>query len=132
MIVGRLLLAAVLLVATPAAWGQFSKAEMAKLAIDRMDSVAKALKLSPQQIEMIKPLLEGKYRDMGEVRKRFLDGNRTEATRREAVDSLKSVSSRYNDEIAEKLSPDQLSKWKGLQKKWKDDLVVKMPAGFGN
>jgi hypothetical protein len=69
---------------------------------------------------------------MGEVRKRFLDGNRTEATRREAVDSLKSVSSRYNDEIAEKLSPDQLSKWKGLQKKWKDDLVVKMPAGFGN
>jgi hypothetical protein len=123
---------ALALLAAPAAWGQFSKAELMKVAADRFDTVAKTLKLSPQQADMIKPLLESKYRDMGEVRRRFLDGNRSEDSRKETVSSLKSINSKYNDEIAAKLNPDQVSKWKDLQKKWKDDLAVKIPASFGN
>ena len=51
---------AVCLLITPAVWAQFGKTDMMKLATDRIDMITKALKLSPQQVSMIKPLLESK------------------------------------------------------------------------
>ena len=67
MILGRFTLAMFLLT-VPAVWGQYSRADMVKLAADRFDTAAKKLKLSPDQATAIQPLLQSKYVDIGQVK----------------------------------------------------------------
>jgi hypothetical protein len=126
MVLPRFALAVSLLI-TPALWAQFGKADMIKLATDRMDTIAKALNLSPEQVNMIKPLLESKFSEMGEVKEKFVSGDKSDASKKEAADSLKAINTKYDDQIASHLNPDQVKKWKDLSKGWKNDLSLKVP-----
>src|SRR6185369_13485327 len=118
MTLGRLTLAMCLLTA-PAAWGQFSKADMIKLATDRFDTAAKTLNLSPDQVVAIKPLLQSKYVDMGQVKDVYMASDKSDASKKNAKDSLKAIHDKYNALINAILTPEQVKGWRRMQKDWK-------------
>ena len=123
MILGRLTLATVLMTA-PAAWAQFSRADMTKLATDRVDTAAKTLNLSPDQVAAIKPLLQSKYVDIGQVKDVYVTNAKSDASKKTAKESLKAIDAKYNDQINAILTPEQARTWKHMQKDWKADLAV--------
>ena len=123
MTLGKFTLAMCLLTA-PAAWGQFSKADMIKLATDRFDTAAKTLNLSPDQVTAIKPLLQSKYVDMGQVKDVYMASDKSDASKKEAKESLKAINEKYNGKINAILTPEQVKAWKRMQKDWKGDLVM--------
>ena len=123
MIRGKFTLA-VLLLTVPAVWGQYSRADMAKLAADRFDTVAKQLKLSPDQATAIQPLIQSKYIDIGQVKDVYRSSDKSGAAKKTAKDSLKAIGEKYNTRIIAVLTPDQSKEWKRLQKDWKDDLSM--------
>ena len=123
MTLGKVTLALFLLSA-PAAWAQYSKADMTKLAADRFDTAAKTLNLTPDQVAGIKPLLESKCVYMGQVKDVYRASDKSDASKKTAKDSLKAIHDKYNAQIAAILTPEQAKAWKRLQKDWKDDLIV--------
>ena len=123
MILGRFILAMFLLTA-PAVWGQYSREDMIKLAADRFDTAAKTLNLSSDQVAAIKPLLQSKYVDMGQVKDVYLASAKSGASKKEAKESLKAIHDKYNGQISAILTPEQAKDWKRMQKDWKDDLAV--------
>ena len=124
MILGRFTLAMFLLTA-PAVWAQqFSRADMMKLATDRFDTAAKTLKLSPDQAAAIKPLLQSKYVDMGQVKDVYMSSDKSDASKKTAKDSLKAIHDKYNAKINTILTPEQAKAWKRIQKDWKDDVSM--------
>jgi hypothetical protein len=123
MILGKFTVAMFLLTA-PAAWAQFSKADMMKLATDRFDTAAMTLKLNPDQVTAIKPLLQSKCVYMGQVKDVYRASDKSDASKKNAKESLKAIHDKYNAQIAAFLSPEQAKAWKRLQRDWKDDLTV--------
>jgi hypothetical protein len=123
MILGRLTLAMCVLTA-PAVWAQYSKADMMKLAADRFDTAAKTLKLTPDQGAAIKPLLQSKYLAMGQIKDVYVTNAKSDTSKKEAKDSLKSIQDKYNGKITAILSPEQFRAWKRLQKDWKGDFSM--------
>jgi len=131
MMLGKFTLAIFLLTA-PAVWAQFSRADMMKLATDRFDTAAKTLNLSPDQVAAIKPLLQSKYVDMGQVKDVYMasaksdasKGVKSDASKKNAKESLKAIHEKYNGQINTILTPEQAKVWKRMQKDWKDDLIV--------
>jgi len=131
MILGKFTLAMFFLTA-PGVWAQFSRADMMKLATDRFDTAAKTLNLSPDQVAAIKPLLQSKYVDMGQVKDVYMasaksdasKGVKSDASKKNAKESLKAIHEKYNAQINTILTPEQAKVWKRMQKDWKDDLIV--------
>jgi Spy/CpxP family protein refolding chaperone len=123
MILGRLTLAMFLLTA-PAVWAQYSRADMVNLATDRFDTAAKTLNLSPDQVAAIKPLLQSKYVDMGQVKDVYMASDKSDASKKNAKESLKAIHDKYNAKISAILTPEQSKAWKHMQKDWKDDLSM--------
>jgi hypothetical protein len=123
MILGRFTLAMFLLTA-PAVWAQFTRADMTKLATDRFDTAAKTLNLSPDQVTAIKPLIQSKYVDMGQVKDVYRASDKSDASKKDAKASLKAIHDKYNAKINAILTPEQAKTWKRLQKDWKDDLTM--------
>lgn len=123
MILGRFTVAMFLL-AAPAVWAQYSRTDMTKLADERFDAASKTLKLTPDQVAAIKPLIQSKCIDMGQVKDVFRASAKTEASKKEAKDSLKAIHDKYNARITAILTPEQARTWKRMQKDWKDDLVT--------
>jgi hypothetical protein len=123
MILGKFTLAMFLLTA-PAVWAQYSRADMMKLAADRSDTAAKTLKLSPDQVAAIQPLLQSKYVDMGQVKDVYRASAKSDAERKTAKDSLKVIHDKYNAQINTILTAEQAKGWKRMEKDWKDDFVV--------
>ena len=123
MILGKFTLAMFLLTA-PAVWAQFSKADMTKLATDRFDTAARTLNLTPDQVAAIKPLLQSKYVDMGQVKDVYMASAKSDASKKNAKESLKAIHEKYNAQINTILTPEQAKAWKRMQKDWKDDLIV--------
>jgi hypothetical protein len=123
MILGKFTLAMFLLTA-PAVWAQFSRADMMKLATDRFDTAAKTLNLSPDQGAAIKPLLQSKYVDMGQVKDVYMASDKSDASKKNAKESLKAIHDKYNAQINTILTAEQAKAWKRMQKDWKDDLIV--------
>jgi hypothetical protein len=128
MILGKFTLA-MLLLAAPAVWAQYSREDMTKLAADRFDTASKTLKLTPDQAAAIKPLLQSKYIDMGQVKDVYMasaktDASKKDASKKEAKDSLKAIHEKYNAQIIAILTPEQAREWKRMQKDWKDDVVA--------
>ena len=78
MILGKFTVAMFLLTA-PAAWAQFSRADMEKLATDRFDTAATTLKLKPDQVAAIKPLLQSKCVYMGQVKDVYRASDKSDA-----------------------------------------------------
>ena len=123
MILGKLTLAMLLLTAPPV-WAQFSRADMMKLATDRFDTAAKTLNLSPDQVAAVQPLFQSKCVYMGQVKDVYRASDKSDASKKNAKESLKAIHDKYNARINTILSPEQAKAWKRLQKDWKDDLVV--------
>jgi hypothetical protein len=123
MILGRFTLAMFLLSA-PSVWAQFSRADMMKLATDRFDTAAKTLNLSPNQLDAIKPLLQSKCVDMGQVKDVYMASDKSDASKKTAKESLKAIHDKYNAQIAAFLTTEQAKAWKRMQKDWKDDIIV--------
>ena len=123
MILGKFTLAMFLLTA-PAVWAQFSRADMTKLATDRFDTASKTLKLSPDQGAAIKPLLQSKYVDMGQVKDVYMASDKSVASKKNAKESLKAIHDKYNARINAILTPEQAKTWKRMQKDWKDDHIM--------
>ena len=123
MILGRFTLAMFLLTA-PAVWAQYSRADMTKLAAERFDMAAKTLNLSPEQVTAIKPLLQSKYVDMGQVKDVYMASDKSDASKKNAKESLKAIHDKYNAKINATLTPEQSKAWKHMQKDWKDDLSM--------
>ena len=123
MILGKFTLALFLLTG-PAVWAQFSRADMTKLATDRFDTAAKTLNLSPTQAAAIQPLLQSKCVYMGQIKDVYRASDKSDASKKTAKESLKSIHDKYNAQIAAFLTTEQAKAWKRLQKDWKDDLSV--------
>jgi hypothetical protein len=123
MIIGKLTLAMLLLTA-PAVWAQFSRADMTKVATDRFDTAATTLNLSPEQVAAIKPILQSKYVDMGQVKDVYRGSDKSDTAKKEAKVSLKAIQDKYNSRINAILTPEQAKAWKRMQKDWKDDFVL--------
>jgi hypothetical protein len=56
-----------------------------------------------------------------------MSGDRSDDSKKEAAESLKSINTKYDDQIASHLNPDQVKKMKDLSKGWKNDLSLKVP-----
>jgi len=123
MIIGKFTLAMILLTA-PAAWAQFSRADMIKLATDRFDTAAKTLNLSPDQVVAIKPLIQSKYVDIGQVKDVYMASDKSDASKKSAKESLRAIQDKYNGKISTILTPDQAKAWKRMQKDWKNDVSM--------
>jgi hypothetical protein len=123
MIIGKFTLAMFLLTA-PTVWAQFSRADMVKLATDRFDTASRTLNLSPDQVAAIKPLLQTKYVDMGQVKDVYMASDKSDASKKTARDSLKAIHDKYNAKINAILTPEQAKAWKRMQKDWKNDLTM--------
>jgi hypothetical protein len=123
MILGKLTLAMLLLTA-PAVWAQFSRADMMKVATDRFDTAATTLNLSPDQVAAIKPLLQSKYVDIGQVKDVYRASDKSDAAKKDAKESLKAIRDKYNSRINAILTPEQAKAWKRAQKDWKDDFIL--------
>src|SRR5581483_11975734 len=117
MILGRITLA-MFLVTVPAVWGQYSRADMTKLAADRFETVAKTLNLTPEQATAIQALLQTKYIDIGQVKDVYRASDKSSAAKKTAKDSLKSIHDKFDAKITAVLTPDQSKEWKRLQKDW--------------
>ena len=115
---------AMFLLTVPAVWGQYSKADMVKLASDRFDLAAKKLNLKPDQATAIQQLLQTEYVDIGQVKDVYRASDKSDAAKKTAKDSLKAIRDKYNAKIIAILAPDQSKEWKRMQKGWKDDLSM--------
>ena len=123
MILGRFTLA-MLLLSAPAVWAQYTRADMTKLAADRCDTAARTLKLSPDQVAAIKPLIQSKYVDIGQVKDVYMASDKSDASKKSAKESLKAIQDKYNGKIGTILTPEQAKAWKRMQKDWKDDVSM--------
>ena len=112
------------LLAAPAVWAQYSRADMMKLATDRFDTAAKTLNLSPNQLDAIKPLLQSKCVYMGQIKDVYRASDKSDASKKTAKESLRAIHDKYNAQIAAFLTTEQAKAWKRMQKDWKDDLIV--------
>jgi hypothetical protein len=124
MSLGKFTLAMCLL--TAPVWAQFSRADMLKLATDRSETLAQTLKLSPDQVTAIKPLLESKCVYIGQVKDVYRANVKSDPSnsKKDAKQSLKAINDKYNAQIYAILTPEQAKKWKRMQKDWKDDLIL--------
>ena len=127
MILGKVTLA-ILLLTAPTVWAQSSRADMIKLAKDRIDTAAKTLNLSPDQVAAIKPLLESKYVDLGQIKEAYMASAKSDASQKDANQSLKAIDDKYSAQINAILTPEQAKVWKRMEKDWKDDLIVPRPG----
>jgi hypothetical protein len=123
MILGRFTLA-MLLLSAPAVWAQYTRADMTKLAADRCDTAARTLKLSPDQVAAIKPLIQSKYVDIGQVKDVYRASDKSDTAKKSAKESLKTIHEKYNAQISAILTPEQSKAWRRMQKDWKDDLAT--------
>ena len=123
MIPGKFTLAMFLLTA-PTIWAQYSRDDMTKLATDRSNTAAKILKLSPDQVAKITPLLQSQCVDIGQVKDVYRSSDKSDAARKTAKDSLRAIHDKYNAQITGILTAEQAKEWKRMQKDWKSDFVV--------
>jgi Spy/CpxP family protein refolding chaperone len=123
MVLGKFTLAMFLLTA-PAVWAQYSRTDMIKLASDRFDTTARTLNLTPDQVSAIKPLIQSKYVDMGQVKDVYRASDKSDASKKTAKESLKAIHDKYNAKITAILTPEQVKAWKRMQRDWKDDLIM--------
>ena len=98
MILGKFTLA-IFLFTAPAVWAQYTRADMIKLATDRFDTAAKTLNLTPDQVTAIKPLLQSKYVDMGQVKDVYMASDKSDAAKKTAKESLRAIHDKYNAKI---------------------------------
>ena len=123
MILGKFTLAMFLLTA-PAVWAQYSRDDMMKLATDRSNTAAQTLKLSPDQVAKITPLLQSQCVGIGQIKDVYRSSDKSSTAKKTAKDSLRAIHDKYNAQINTILTPEQAKLWKRMQKDWKDDLIV--------
>src|SRR5262245_5358823 len=96
----------ILTIANPAmAQLPVSKADIMQEGAKRRNGIAKKLKLTPDQIEKIKPLLGQELTEMSQARDKFASSDKSDAAKQEAMSSLKSTRENYSGKIKEILTP---------------------------
>jgi hypothetical protein len=112
------------------AWAQFptSKTAVMQEAAKRLDTIAKKLKLSPDQVAKIKPLLTQQIEQTAAAREKFAAGDRSEASKQETLNSIRQSRAEASGEVRNTLSPDQLRQWDDMVKGWKEDVNLKKLA----
>jgi len=117
---------AMCLLSAPAAWAQYSRTDMVKLAADRFDTAAKTLNLTADQQAAIKPLLQSKYVDIGQIKDVYRANGKNDpaSSRKDVKESLKAINDKYNAQIFAILTPEQAKEWKRMQRDWKDDITL--------
>jgi len=123
MMLGKFTLAMFLLTAS-GVWAQYSRDDMMKLATDRSNTAARTLKLSPDQVAKITPLLQSQCVGIGQVKDVYRSSDKSDTARKTAKDSLRAIHDKYNAQITGILTAEQAKEWKRMQKDWKDDFVV--------
>ena len=119
---------AIFLMSAPV-WAQYSRSDMTKLAAERFETAAKSLNLRSEQATAIRPLLQSKYVDIGQVKDVYMASSKSDpsnksASKKTAQESLKAIDTKYNGQIATILTPEQAKTWKRMQKDWKNDLAL--------
>src|SRR5262245_34699702 len=99
-----------------------SKADLMQEGVKRLDTIAKKLKLSPDQIEKIRPLLQQQMQDVGAAREKFAASDKSDAAKKEALGSIQESRTKNKEEISKVLTPEQAGKWDDMTKAWKNDL----------
>jgi ribosomal protein L23 len=61
---------------------------------------------------------------MGQVKDVYMASDRSDASKKDAKESLKAIHDKYNSKINTILTPEQAKAWKRMQKDWKDDLTL--------
>jgi hypothetical protein len=92
--------------------------------VDRFETANTKLSLSADQVTAIRPLLQAKYIDIGQVKDVYRASDRSDASKKTAKDSLKAINDKYNAKIMAILKPDQSKEWRRMQKDWKDELTL--------
>lgn len=123
MTLGKFTLTMFLLTA-PALWAQYSRDDMLKLAMDRSNTAAETLKLTPDQVAKITPLLQSQCVGIGQIKDVYRSSDKSDTARKTAKDSLRAIHDKYNTQITGILTADQAKEWKRLQKDWRGDLAV--------
>ena len=98
-----------------------SRADILKEVTKRLDTVAKKLNLSPDQINRIKPLLAQQMEKGYAARAQFASSDKSDAARQRAIDAIRESRANTNGEIKEILTPSQSKQWDDIVKGWKDD-----------
>ena len=108
-------------------WAQFpmSKEAVMQEAVKRMDTIAKKLNLSPDQVAKIKPLLSDQLEKTFAARQKFAASDQSDAAKKEALDSIEQSRAATKDSVKDVLNPDQLKKWGEMTKDFKGDLNFK-------
>jgi hypothetical protein len=97
---------------------------MLKLAMDRSNTAAETLKLTPDQVAKITPLLQSQCVGIGQIKDVYRSSDKSDTARKTAKDSLRAIHDKYNTQITGILTADQAKEWKRLQKDWRGDLAV--------
>ena len=127
----RGLLTAAIFLAAALSWAQIptSRADIMKVATQRLDTIAKKLKLSPDQIDKIKPLLIQQTEKTEAARTNFATSDHSAAAKQEALDAIQQSRASTKGQVKDILTPDQSKQWDGMAQDWKDDVNLQ---GLGN
>jgi Spy/CpxP family protein refolding chaperone len=109
---------------------QISKATIMQEAGKRLDTIAKKLNLSPDQMDKIRPLLGQEMQDITEAKQKYAASDKSDAAKKEAMDSIQGTRDKHQGEIKEILTPEQASKWQDATKGYKDDMNLKKLPKF--
>jgi len=82
----------------------------------------KALHLTPAQSARIQPVLHAQVDEIDKARAKYKAAGKTETARKEAAESLQATHTKYDAQIKNELTPDQLTKWPSLSINWSHDL----------
>ena len=61
---------------------------------------------------------------MGQVKDVYMSSDKSDASKKNAKESLKAIHDKYNAQINTILTAEQAKAWKRMQKDWKDDLSM--------
>jgi hypothetical protein len=107
------------------AYGQQASSEdRAAQAAERMKQLQARLKLTPEQIEKLKPIVQQEIQELRAVR----DKHASDTSRRGRLSmarEMKGVQDKYDDSIGAVLTPEQIKEWKKIKEERKEQMKQK-------
>jgi Spy/CpxP family protein refolding chaperone len=112
-------------------WAQFptSKADLMSEAEHRLDTVAKKLNLTPEQVDKIRPLLHDQMEQTAAAREKYAAGDHSDASRQQALSTIQTSRVSTSNQLKGILTPDQRKQWDEMVKSWKEDVTLKGLGG---
>jgi Spy/CpxP family protein refolding chaperone len=98
--------------------------DRAAQARERLAQIQSRLKLTPEQTEKLKPIVQKEVEELRAVR----DKHASDTSRRGKMNMLremKGVQEKYQDQIAAVLTPEQMNEWKKIKEERKQEMKQK-------